>query len=137
MKNALATLLAVIMLTGCTSLGSALKTAGGAAGGAVLGTLVGGAPVGTVAGASLGAGVTTFAIEPKPTYKPEDIETGAQAATVIAGDLFEYGLYALIAFLIITNIITPYFAGKVQRQRPSNKEVKLEQLVDKLMEVKK
>jgi hypothetical protein len=132
MKRIIALSLSIAMLNGCTSLGQAISTAGGAAGGALAGAAVGG-PAGAAVGAAVGSGVTTFAYESQEVIAPVNINNPSQAATVIAGDLFEYSLYGLIAFLLITNIVTPYAVGKQQRNLPSKREEVLVEMLGKAL----
>jgi archaellum biogenesis protein FlaJ (TadC family) len=60
---------------------------------------------------NLGTNVLIDEVIPKDN-KINDIETKEQAVAHVADSLIMYSLYGFIAFLLITNVLTPYFTRK-------------------------
>ncbi|MCS5589009.1 MAG: hypothetical protein NZ824_03465 [Candidatus Thioglobus sp.] len=66
-------------------------------------------PVPAVANLATSIGVDELIPE---TPKIDQIETKEQSAAYIADSLFMNALYGFIAFLLITNLLTPFFTKK-------------------------
>jgi hypothetical protein len=61
-----------------------------------------------------------------PDVTIEDIKTKEQAVAYVFDKGFEYTLYGIIAFLLFTNVITPYFVQRrALRRRTYDDEHKL------------
>ena len=92
-----------LLLTGCNSF--------------KLGNLVGTAAVGSVAYATGGAVPAASVVATKividetvqQEVEPTDIDTPEQAVAYAIDSSLMWGVYAFIAFLIITNIVVPFF----------------------------
>jgi hypothetical protein len=67
---------------------------------------------------SLGTSVIVDEILPEDT-SVKDVETTEQAVAYVFDKGFEYTLYGVIAFLLFTNVITPFFVQRraIRRER--------------------
>lgn len=95
-----------ISLAGCSSLefNNMVKT-----GATTAVTYAVAGPVPAVANLATSIGVDELIPE---TPKIDQIETKEQSAAYIADSLFMNALYGFIAFLLITNLLTPFFTKK-------------------------
>ncbi|MCS5590697.1 MAG: hypothetical protein NZ824_12105 [Candidatus Thioglobus sp.] len=75
-------------------------------------------PVPAVANLAVSVGVDEVLPEEKSI---KDIETKEQAVAHVADSLIMYSLYGFIAFLLITNLLTPYFTRKWGYNEAKNK----------------
>jgi len=110
----LISLIGMVMLSsGCNSLGfkNAIKTGSTTA---VTYAVAGPLP----AILSLGTSVIVDEILPEDT-SVKDVETTEQAVAYVFDKGFEYTLYGVIAFLLFTNVITPFFVQRraIRRER--------------------
>ena len=75
-------------------------------------------PVPAVANLAVSVGIDEVLPEEKSI---KDIETKEQAVAHVADSLIMYSLYGFIAFLLITNLLTPYFTRKWGYNEAKNK----------------
>lgn len=115
-------------LTGCSNIdkyvdAGVVGATGYVVGGPVVGVAVASAEV-------LYEELTPYNNTEKTADKIKEIKTPSQAIYASISDLSKDLLYAVIAFLLITNVLVPWLKGRRDRELPSKRE---EALVDLMM----